>query len=56
MVPQRTEAESGWRFVPCYWRLVVHDQGGTHCVRCLSLVPGQTVEAYPGASANGLIF
>ena len=36
--------------LPYDWRLVVHDQGGTHRVRGLSLAPGQTVEAYPGAS------
>src|SRR5215510_5906157 len=36
--------------VPCYWRLVVNDWGGTHRARCLSLAPGQTVEAYPGVS------
>src|SRR5215831_18636907 len=40
----------------CYWRLAVHDQGGTHRARCLSLTPVQTVEACPGASLNGTVF
>ena len=41
--------------MPCYGRFVVPDWGGTYRVRCLSLVPGQTVEAYPGTSSNGQI-
>ena len=38
--------------LPYDWKLVVHDQEGTHRVRGLNLAPGQTVEAYPGASVE----